>query len=592
MTPQEFFVALYGGGKVSDWCVLWRADSKASTFIQNSGAFASFAASSAAENFDAYFGVCLQGAKPEGGRGSIAGVSVVPGLWADIDFCDKPGLSDAAKKKNYPTKDAAWAALKAMPAKASLIVKTGGGIHAYWLFDQPFRIENDDERAKIGEVVKAWQGMLKAKLMKIGGFGLDSTFDLARVLRIPGSVHTKHEGVKVDVCEASLERYTLASVQGWLQHGVPVVPANAGQPAAPAVKKKPASAVLVVFATPESDPPGTKLVNLMEASPEFRQLWDGKTRRSSPSEYDMSLANYAINAGWTDQEAAALLVAFARKWNPAHIEKLLRVTGGVQDYLKLTIGKAHDRRLSDVAGQAADSAIDELAREVREAGREGRDPHRGVVLSKASQAFGVEVQGFRQTGRREEVYSLIVKQGGRPVEVIVGSAAAIHSSPVRLVERLMAECGRYIPVSKKLKSEWGCIVAGLISIREFHDLTELDLTSRVQTLIEEHLARKAGGFWVDSKETKTKLAQRGDPFIEKDQLFVCGPALKRLAGEIDRSIAGGDLYIGLRSSGFKQVTLTISGKNTSRSYWHGPAEGFSIAEAPVTAPLSETRASS
>lgn len=591
MKPADFL--RLGFGKSAGVMALWRLDTKSTTWIKagDDRGVAKFVADCNDVPTDAYFAVGLMGAR-QNGRGAAKDVVAVPWLWADIDYAGKPtdASADHAKKKNYPTAEAAERALAMMPIAPSLRVQTGGGLHVYWLFDQPFEIKSEADRARIAETAKAWQGMLKARLIKLGGYGLDSTFDIARVLRLPGTRHTKHEShivrVEPSVDPAKVVRYRFDEIEKFLQQGAPL----AAAPAPTAKGKKPPAAVAVkpsaaVYATRDSEPPGEKLYNLAEASTEFKSLWDGKTSKPSPSEYDMSLANYAINAGWTDQEAAALLVAFARKKHPEHIDKLLRVTGGVQDYLKLTIGKAHDHRIVEANAAEADQAIDQLAIEVRSAAKRDREPDREIVLTTLAKFLGVKVIGFRQTGRREEVYSLIVRLGERNVEVILGGAAAIHSSPQRLCERLMAEAGRFVPVSKKLKSQWGAILAGLISIREFHDVQEAELADRVKELVEEYLARHSGGYHALDVEARAKYATQMKPFVEAEKLYVAGTALKKLAAEIDRGIATSDLYIGLKQAGFAQVTIQIPARHTSKSYWCGPAAGFLVSAPPDPSPI-------
>lgn len=573
---------------------LWRSDTKATIWAKpgDDKAVDKFATAAAAGPYDAYYSVCLMG-KPAAGRGSVADVSSVPGVWADIDYASKPNEGKPNAKKNYPPADVVDQVIAAMPAPPTLRVVTGGGVHVYWLFDKPFPIASDDDRARAGELVKAWQGMLKTKLLKLGGYGLDSTFDLARVLRIPGTPHTKHPGklvaVEPPVKAGELARYTFEAIEGYVQTGSllqPVPTPGAPKKAKPATPA-PAAPVVATYATATSEPPAVKLSNLMAASPEFCKLFQGKESKASPSEYDMALANYAINAGWSDQEAAALLVAFAREKFPDHVEKLLRVTNGVQDYLKLTVGKAHDKRVVDASAAKNDQAIDQLAVEVRAADREGRDVSRAIVLENVSSFLGVQVVGFRQTGRREELYSLLIKQHDKVLEVIIGNAGAIHSSPQRLCERLMAEAGRFVPVSGKLKKEWGAIVSGLIAIRDFHDVQEAELSDRVRSIIEEHLSRHSGGYHVEDDTGRIKAAMNARPFIADGKLYVMGSALKRLASEIDRGIAGADLYVGLKQSGFVQVTIQIPSRKTSRSYWANSADGFCIADAPDKTPVRE-----
>lgn len=593
MKPVEFLRALFGAEQ-QGVIALWRADTKATTWAKpgDDKQVAAFVARAVAGPFDAYFGACLM-AKPTSGRGTLADVLVVPGVWADVDFAGKPNEGKPNAKKNYPTPEAAAEAIAAMPAPPTLRVVTGGGVHVYWLFDRPFVIASDDDRARAAELVKSWQGMLKTKLLKLGGYGLDSTFDLPRVLRLPGTPHTKHAGklVAVDPTPGELVRYTFDAIEGFVQTGSilkPATPAAAGKKAKqPEPQALAVATPAVLYATATSEPPAVKLSNLITASPEFAELFQGRKTKPSPSEYDMCFANYAINAGWTDQEAAALLVAFAREKFPEHVAKLLRVTNGVQDYLKLTIGKAHDKRVVEASAQQNEQAIDALAVEVRAADREGRDVSRAMVLENVSKFLGVQVVGFRQTGRREELYSLLIKQGSQTVEIIVGNAGSIHSSPQRLCERLMAEAGKFVALSPKLRKEWGAIVSGLISIRDFHDVQEAELSDRVRALIEEHLSRHNGGYHVEDDTGRIKAALNGKPFIQQGKLFVAGPALKRLAGEIDRGIAGADLYVGLKQAGFAQSTIQIPSRHTSKSYWSNTAEGFCIAEPPDTKPISE-----
>lgn len=587
MKPAEFLRALFGTD-TPGVIALWRVDTKATTWARPGDAKAVERFAEAAALTDVYYGTCLFD-KPHTGRGSMADVTHVPGVWADIDYDTKPSDGKPNAKDNYPPADVVEKVIAGMPAAPTLRVVTGGGLHVYWLFDKPFEITGEKDRERVKGVVKSWQGMIKAKLLKIGGYTIDSTHDIARVLRLPGAPQAKYGGkvatVEPPVKIADLVRYKFEAIEGFIERGAPVAST------APAKKTKAVAAVAapeLIYATAGSEPPAIKLSNLMEASPEFEKLFKGKTKKDSPSEYDMALSNYAINAGWTDQEAAALLVAFARQHYPDHVAKLLRVTDGVQDYLKLTIGKAHDKRVGDAESQKTEAAIDQLAVEVRAAEREGRDVSRSIVLENVSKFLGLPVVGFRQTGRREELYSLLVKLGGSTTEIIVGNASAIHSTPQRICERLMAEAGKFVPVSAKLRKEWGAIISGLIAIRDFHDVAEAELGERVRSVVEELLTRSHGGHHVEDDAGRIAAALKGAPFIEAGKLYVSGSALKRIASEIDRGVAGADLYVGLKQIGFEQAIVQIprKGSPTSKSYWRNSADSFCISEPPDKSPLA------
>lgn len=584
MRASDFFRELYG--REPGHVVLWRSDTRGSVWVDWSSESAGeqveqYVRLAKSENFDAYFGVCLQGQR-QAGRGTADGVSVVPGLWADVDFAEKPN-PDGKARKVYPPRDVAMAVIGELPIKPTWVVHSGGGVHCYWLFDQPFEITDEPARERIARVVQGWQGMLKARLLKRGGYGLDSTHDFARVLRIPNTIHTRLGGREVTIESGGGERVAVETYEGWLEGSMPLAAVqrqNQNQASPVPLAARNVNPGVIGLVTADAEPPGVKLLNLLEASSDFARLWNGKIKRASPSEYDMSLANHAINAGWSDAEAAALLVAFARKNFPDHLSKLLRVSHGRQDYLELTIGKAHRHRDVVAGSEASDEAVDNLAVAVREAVKTGEEMDRSVVLQGVSAALGVEVVGFVQTGRREECYSLLIKQAGRTLEVPVGSSASIHSGPQKMLERIMAECGRYVPALKKLKKEWGSVVQALLAVREFHDIAELNLQDRVAAVVEEHLARRAGGVFAATAELKQMAVGHGDPFVEDGKLAVYGQALKKLAMEIDRGLTPAEVFMGLKSLGFKQQTQGVPETGSTRSYWVGAANGWTVATGP------------
>lgn len=93
-----------------------------------------------------------------------AGSSV---LWCDLDC--------------YNDKDHGIEALKAFQLPPTLIVDSGGGLHAYWLLN---------EFATDLIAIKARNKALYKALATIEG---DACFDLARVLRVPGTFNVKYD---------------------------------------------------------------------------------------------------------------------------------------------------------------------------------------------------------------------------------------------------------------------------------------------------------------------------------------------------------------------------------------------------------------
>ena len=69
---------------------------------------------------------------------------------------------------------------------------------------------------------------------------------------------------------------------------------------------------------PEADPPHLQMETLLKLNPQFRSTWEMKRpdlEDSSPSGYDMELANFGVAAGLRDQAVVDLMVAFRRRHN-------------------------------------------------------------------------------------------------------------------------------------------------------------------------------------------------------------------------------------------------------------------------------------
>lgn len=83
---------------------------------------------------------------------------------------------------------------------------------------------------------------------------------------------------------------------------------------------------------PDAVPPADKL-DLLIRNRDFKKTWDHKREDlPSPSDYDASLAGFAVRKGWSDGEIANLIIAFRRRWGD--LEKALR-----PDYIKRTLAK-------------------------------------------------------------------------------------------------------------------------------------------------------------------------------------------------------------------------------------------------------------
>lgn len=121
-----------------------------------------------------YFGVCLR--KPgtrigfydgKGHRGKEVDALSSTCVWADVDFKVVP--EDEVRKL-----------LREFPIKPSVVVKSGGGVHVYWLLKES---AEGDDLWRVKAINGALHGLLKCDRQSV---------DLARVLRIPDTLNTKY----------------------------------------------------------------------------------------------------------------------------------------------------------------------------------------------------------------------------------------------------------------------------------------------------------------------------------------------------------------------------------------------------------------
>lgn len=140
------------------------------------------------EGTNVYFGCCLlKEVTPR--RGTAGDTGVMPGVWADVDIAGPAHKSDALP----PDRAAAWGLLQRMDPQPTLVVDSGWGFQAWWLFDRPARLKDDEGRARAHRLVRGAQETLR-RLAGEQGWTVDPTDDLARILRLPGTTNWKIEG--------------------------------------------------------------------------------------------------------------------------------------------------------------------------------------------------------------------------------------------------------------------------------------------------------------------------------------------------------------------------------------------------------------
>jgi putative DNA primase/helicase len=124
-------------------------------------------------------------------------ISGITGLWLDIDM-----QGPHHKKQNLPPDDEAGRQLiSEMGLAPTILLHTGHGFHAWWLFREPWIFESDAERQKAARLAKAWNATLRVRA-SAHQWDTDAVGDLAHLMRIPGLWNRKGEPVPVRIREA------------------------------------------------------------------------------------------------------------------------------------------------------------------------------------------------------------------------------------------------------------------------------------------------------------------------------------------------------------------------------------------------------
>ncbi|WP_020170841.1 AAA family ATPase [Gordonia polyisoprenivorans] len=142
---------------------------------------------------DVWFGVCPVEGPPRRGRGSAEQVTALPALWADIDV--KPGAcTDLGQAV-----DVIAAISEAIGSRPTVMIFSGHGFQPLWSIDDPDEAQFGDDHEKrtaAAALLRRW-GQLVRVVGAQRNVALDSVFDLARVLRVPGTANHKGEPVAV-----------------------------------------------------------------------------------------------------------------------------------------------------------------------------------------------------------------------------------------------------------------------------------------------------------------------------------------------------------------------------------------------------------
>ncbi len=553
MTPREFLTLLWGDpppGVVNVWTLPTKKSLWYATLERVNGEVAQY------RGEEIYTGTSV--AVRNGGsfntrqRISESEAAGIAGIWQDVDISHPQAH---AKKSLPPDKKEARRVMGELPLPPTLVVDSGYGLQYWWLFEEPWVFGNDEDRERARRLTQWWHSLVK-QAMAGRGWGLDSVFDLARVMRLPGTFNNKVKEEPRPV-QPSLEggpRHSLETLLGMIPGDFE---AAAQVEAAPKRNSRngrkeeegPITTSTGLVLDPGASPTPARLETLLQLDNKFRRTWERKRSDladQSASSYDMSVANITLNAGWPEQEAVNAMIC----WRRTHGEELkLR-----ENYYLRTLAKAREPIRQRREQERLEDAL-----------ADPPEDQRDVLRSSLAQLFGVDIHRVIKYLGDPPVYYMVTGQGN----ITIGQIRNIYNQE-HFREAVGAATGRVIGAVGK--REWENRVQAILNLCEDVDVGDASHPAQeTRSWIADYLLDREPR----DEEEWEEAAKSRRPFRQDDAVVIFLEDLQKWL-EVNRGFGMKPHEAGrrMRQAGClpRRVNLSVGGRKTTRSCWELPPD--------------------
>lgn len=550
MEAAKFLGTLWKGKPPEDYLLVWEKgnDSKISHWTKNideavdivkrrcAGADVYIGCGTAPTEYTSY-----QRCKAE----NIIGIG---GIWLDADIVDP-----IHKKKNLPeTYEDILKLVEFFAVKPTMAINSGHGYQFWWCFDQYWHFDSPKDRAEAAELTHDFLRVMR-DCAATYGWTVDMTFDLSRVMRIPGTKNHKGDPIRdVFIVDFTDQRYPKSFLYDRIEEcrgNLSMQKRELRGAEKDAIKPLPVKCEKYVL-SPDADVKHGKFQALCALEPRFNQSWEYKRKDfkdQSPSSYDLSLATYAMGAGWTWQETVDLLIA-CRRYHGADLK--LR-----EDYYNRTLSKAS----KDASQQRAKETINDVNMNINGVERMTSKEKTETIKNSLTELLGVPITRIVKLLVDPPEYRLETPTG----HIHLGGVKnLIGQSPLR--EKIADVTGRLITPVKP--AEWNGIAQALLDACEHEKVSE-DSTNKglVTNWLISYLTHHEPLYDPDNAHTGKR------PFYKGKNLLIFGPELRQhLSMYCRESISARNMGILLKEYGMRPSTMsfkTESGKYVSRSLW-------------------------
>jgi hypothetical protein len=498
-TPLDFLNLLWETKPGEQYILIWALQGKQSRWFQGLQEAADFLKTSLT---DVYVGVGLskQDLGPDHRclSGDIAGI---PGFWADLD------IKSVAHPKDLPAsiEDALTLIPESLPP--TIIIATGNGVQAWWLFKEPWIFESEDDRKEAATLASRFQTLLRYNSSQ-RGFTFERLSDLARVLRIPGTFNGKdpNDPKRVTVHSFGRRRYNPSELAEYLDD-LEVPDEEAEQSAARDWQERFANKPLVLNLSARI--PQETIDRWCEADLRFKNTWFRQRHDlndQSQSGYDMALANFGVAQQLEEQQIVDLIIhhRFVHRQKPR----------GRIDYFQRTISRAANAR-----SQFADIPQAEAPSMPGTSDSGTVDPiiAKAQIWERVSAIVGIRIYHVVKITGKDPIYRMELE--GAKVEFSTVKKLVTQDS----FRCAIAAATNFLPPKQKTKG-WEELVRMMLSaLTEEDGGEEMDLEGRARMYISQYLAETGFIEAIDSQNTQ--IARK--PMIIDGAITVCSNDFQR-----------------------------------------------------------------
>jgi len=560
---RRFLEALFAEKPSDLYLLIWTLPDKRSYWFQRVEDAVRFVESLTGQ--DIYVGVGLSSEDRSVHQRCVsADVAGIVGVAADIDL-----RSIAHVKSALPgTIDEA---LSLLPTEfpPTFVILTGNGIHAWWLFKEPYIFQNDEDRKSIAVLSNRW-GTLIQDNARMRGWKIERLSDLARILRIPGTLNCKDPGsVKPVVTHACTDhRYNPSDLTEYLDDLAVLdsdTEENASKQWAQQFQDTPLKIELNA-AIPE-----VQLEQWIASDARFKNTWfrhRTDLKDQTQSGYDLALADFGFGAGLAAQEVVTLIVHHRR----IHHQKAR--TG--LDYFHRTLAKAaefHQKKFQsgpppDLAA-VPESETDCVRPNPCLGQRPKSDREKIDLCKKISTALGVEVLRIVKLSGDDPLYQMDLAEGSIS---FAGVGKLISQPAVRTA--IAGKVGILIPDIKR--AAWKNLVQSMLDACIVEDGgEELDSAGSARLCIRQYLA-DATFIPAIAGQPPQDLRK---PMVCNSQITVCASDIQQYLNKTGAQGISVRAVVGMLSAlGAKHERVRGNFKEQSR--WMLPLDEFDPADYP------------